>query len=476
MAHSKRLDHMLKNIIKKEIHEILISPKFVLTIVLCTLLVLLSVFTGVSAYRADQEEYQAAISLNKKNVESASSYASLLMNGIKINRPPNVLSSIVKGVSEAVGQAATITDTNDPSLADSKFENSPILSLNGTLDLTFIVKIVLSLLAIVFTYDIIVGEKERGTLKLIISNGIPRDSLLIGKALGGYISLAIAFIFPLLLGLFILLINPRITLSNQDWMRFFLIFFSYFLYLSVFFTLGLFISTISSKTSTSFLFLLFIWVIFVMIIPKASILIAAQIQPIPSVHEITAKKTAYLQQVQDGILKRNQEWGKEHSPKTPEEQKRYQEDFKASLEENQRWAASQLEKYYSELEKDFRYRKRSQERLALNLSRLSPASALMYSTMSLARTGLDEYDRYLESIRAYKSILMNWVIDQDMKNFKFSGTRPKMSLENMPSHAYKPESLSKSFARSLFDIALMFTLIIIFFLGAYLSFRKYDVR
>jgi ABC-type transport system involved in multi-copper enzyme maturation permease subunit len=468
---------MLKDIIKKEIQETIISPKFVFTFLLCTVLILLSVFTGMTAYRAEQKEYSAAIALNKKNLESATTYDTLINQGIKIHRRPQVLSSIVSGVSEAVGRVATVYYTYDPSLVDSKYESSPIFSIFGALDLTFIVKIVLSLLAILFTYDVIVGEKERGTLRLILSNEVPRDRLLVGKVVGGYISLLISLIIPLILGMLILLIYPNISMSGQDWARVLIMFLIFFLYLSVFFTLGLFVSARTNKSSTSFLILLFIWVIFVTVIPKVSILAAAQLNPIPSIHEITAKKDAFFRQVQDGIQKRNLDWGKEH--KTDQDQKKYQEDFKKSLEENLQWATSQIDNYNAALERDYQARKRSQEHLAINLSRISPASALMFSTMSLARTGLDEYDRFLASIRAYKSIFVKWIFAQDMKNFNFTrarGDRASVELADMPQHNFEAESLSKSLARTLPDIGLMLVLIIVFFAGAYVSFLKYDVR
>jgi len=470
---------MLKNIIKKEIQETITSPKFVITFIICTILILLSVFTGISAYRAEQKEYSAAIVLNKKNLESATDYQVLANQGIKINRPPQVLSSIVSGVSEAIGRVATVNYINDPSLFDSKYESNPVFSIFGALDLTFIVRIVLSLFAILFTYDVIVGEKERGTLKLILSNQIPRDRLLMGKVVGGYISLLISLIIPLILGLLILLIYPNISMSGQDWVRLFIMVLIYFLYLSVFFTLGLLVSARTNKSATSFLVLLFIWVIFVTVIPKISILAAAQLDPIPSVHEITAKKDGFLLQTQEEAILRNRQWGKEHSPKTVEEQNRYPEELKKFLDEIRKWASSRVEEYYGALDRDYQLRKRSQEKLAINLSRISPASALMFSTMSLARTGLDEHDRFLASLHSYKSVFSKWVNALLLKNFRFDrvkGDYPPVELTNMPQHKFEPESLGSSLVRTLPDIGLMLVLIIFFFAGAYASFLKYDVR
>ena len=89
---------MLRDIIKKEILETITSPKFVFTFLLCAVLILLSVYTGITNYRAEQKEYTAAVALNKKNLESQPNYQSLAGLGTKINRPPQVLGTIASGV------------------------------------------------------------------------------------------------------------------------------------------------------------------------------------------------------------------------------------------------------------------------------------------------------------------------------------------------------------------------------------------
>lgn len=467
---------MLKDIIKKEILETITSPKFVFTFLLCAVLILLSVYTGITTYRTEQKEYSAAVALNKKNLEGQQSYQALAGLGPKINKPPHVLSTIASGVSEAVGRVASVNIAYDPNLVDSKYESNPVFSVFGALDLTFIVKIVLSLFAILFTYDAIVGEKERGTLKLTLSNRVPRDRLIMGKVIGGYISLLIPLIIPLILSMLILLVYPNVSLTGQDWIRLLLMFLMFFLYLSVFFTLGLLVSARTNKSSTSFLVLLFIWVVFVTIIPKVAVLTASQLNPIPSVHEITAKKDAFLQQIQGGTQKKIMDWAKENAPTASKDAKKYQDDFKKFLEEYQNDVTSQIDANNAALERDYQARKVSQERLAINISRISPASALMFSTMSLARTGLDDHEQFLASLRAYKPSFTRWANARMMKSISFTGEQTKVNLADMPQHKFEPETLSKSLARTLPDFGVMIVLIIVFFAGAYVSFLKYDVR
>lgn len=469
---------MLRDVITKEIQDTIMSPRFVFTFLLCTILILLSIYTGINSYLADQKEYSAAIAFNKKNLESQANYFTLGNLGTKINKKPQVLSTVVTGVEEAVGRVATVNIAYDPSLVDSKYSSNPVFAVFGALDLTFIVKIVLSLFAILFTYDAIVGEKERGTLKLALSNRIPRDILILGKAIGGFISLLIPLIIPMVLGMLVLMIYPNVSLSGGDWGRIGLICMTFLLYLSVFFTLGLFISTRTSRSSTSFLILLFIWVIFVTIIPKAAVMTAAQINPIPSVHEITAQKDAFLQEIQKEAMTTQRQYFKDNPrPEEKEAIAKWNEDIKKWLEEFQKNLLAKIDEKNAAIERDYQVKLKGQQRLAINLSRVSPASALMFSCMSLARTGISEHDRFLNSVKMYKPIFAKWISEKSMRSLNFGeGEQPKPELDDMPQMNFIPERLSDSFKRILPDLVLMIFLIILFFVGAYVSFLRYDVR
>jgi ABC-type transport system involved in multi-copper enzyme maturation permease subunit len=468
---------MLRDIIRKEILDNITSPKFVFTFLLCAVLILLSVYTGVANYGAEKKEYTAAVALNKKNLESQPNYTSLAGIGVKINKPPQPLGTVVNGIEEAVGRVAPVNIAQDPNLVESKYGSNPVFAVFGPLDLMFIVKIVLSLFAILFTYDAIVGEKEKGTLKLALSNDVPRDRLILGKAIGGYISLLMPLLVPLVLSLIILLVAPNLALGGGDWVRLLLIFLMFFLYLSVFFSLGLFVSARTTRSSTSFLVLLFLWVVIVMVIPKAAVITAGQIEPIPSVHEITAKKDAFLQQVQQEAQKGYLDWVKKNPPAKGEDPKVFQDKLKQFLQDYQQEMTSKIDENNAALERDYQLRKGAQQNLAVNLSRISPASALTFGSMTLARTGIDEYDRFLAAVRTYKPIYTKWVNSKLAQSINFqTGEQGKVNIEDMPQFSIAPESLGKSFARTLPDFALMVFMIIVFFVGAYVSFLRYDVR
>ncbi len=468
---------MLRDIIKKEILDTITSPKFVFTFLLCTILILVAVITGVANYGAEQKEYTTAVGLNKKNMESQQNYQSLAGLGVKINKPPQVLGTVVNGVEEAVGRVAPVNIAYDPNLVESKYSSNPVFAVFGPLDLMFIVKIVLSLFAILFTYDAIVGEKEKGTLKLALSNEVPRDRLILGKAIGGFISLLIPLLIPLILSFLILVISPNIAMGGGDWLRLLLIILMFFLYLSVFFSLGLFVSARTSRSSTSFLFLLFAWVVIVMIVPKAAVITAAQIKPIPSVHEVTAQKDAFLQQTQKEGQDRLRDFQKQLAAEANPDQKAVQEKFRTFLEDIQQELTEKIDKNNAAIERDYQTKKLVQQNLAINLSRISPASALSFGSMTLARTGVDEFDRFLASVRAYKPIFTKWINSKFGESINFQTNElARISLDDMPQHSIEPESIGKLIVRTLPDFALMAVMIIVFFVGAYVSFLRYDVR
>ena len=62
------------------------------------------------------------------------------------------------------------------------------------MDWAFIIGYVLSLIALLFTFDSVSGEREQGTLRLMLANSIPRHTVLIGKFLGALISITIPFL------------------------------------------------------------------------------------------------------------------------------------------------------------------------------------------------------------------------------------------------------------------------------------------
>ena len=475
---------MLKHIIRKEILGNITSPKFVFSFILCTVLILISFYTGTANYRSELKQYHAAVALNKEDFENQTTIQNMGASGVTITKPPQILSTIAVGIQDAVGRNARVrVGAVDPRLVSSKYDSNPVFAIFGPLDLALIVKIVLSLFAILFTFDAIAGEKELGTLKLTLSNPVPRDQLILGKTIGSFVSLLVPLAVPLLMGLIVLNMFPDISLSAEDWTRLGLVFLCFLLYLSVFFNLGLFISSRTHRSAGSLFILLFVWVVLIFVIPKAAVMVSRQITPVPSVHEVNAEKNTFMQEIQatEGpkMQKAIGEFWEKNAPKdgaplSPE----VQQEFKDMVEEASKTIRAKINTKNAELTADYQTKRRRQQVLALNLSRISPSSAMTLSTLRLSKTGIEEHERFLNSIKTYKPIFRSWFASKRVQSMDMTQRRQPAPPDfgDMPRHEFTPESLSDSLYSVRYDVCIMVLLNIILFVGAFMSFLRYDVR
>lgn len=139
-----------------------------------------------------------------------------------------------------------------------KYRRNPKLQRFAELDWSFIIGVVMSFVAVLFTFDAICGERERGTLRLVLSNPIPRDILLLGKYLGALVSLGIPLILGFLLNLLIVNMDKSISMNGSDWLKIGTMVIISFTYLSVFICLGLLVSSRLPNSSMSLNVLLFL--------------------------------------------------------------------------------------------------------------------------------------------------------------------------------------------------------------------------
>ncbi|MCH6559806.1 ABC transporter permease subunit, partial [candidate division KSB1 bacterium] len=180
---------MFKLLIEKELKEIIGSAKFAITFGVCAVLILLTFYVGAKNYQISSQRYEAAKAENLRQLEGLTDW--LMVNSHRIFLPPKPLEALVTGVSNDIGRTIEMAGRGELTANDSRFGDDPIFAVFRFLDLDFVFQIVLSLFAILFAYDAINGEKERGTLRLSFANAIPRDKYILGKVVGSFLALAV---------------------------------------------------------------------------------------------------------------------------------------------------------------------------------------------------------------------------------------------------------------------------------------------
>jgi len=483
---------MLRTVILKEIRDSVSTLKFALTFLVVVVLVISGLVLGSKNYLEQRGEINRQRQLNQKMLESQFDWLNAGWAGVIESKKPFVLTTVDNGIDNSLGRLAYVDTLDDARLDESRNLVSPILAVFGEVDLTFVVKIILSLFVILLTYDALSGEKERGTLKLALANNIPRYKILLGKILGGFTVIAFSFLLPLLIGLAFMMgfYNEVLADFTPDaWWRLLIIIAAYLLYLAVFFSLGIFVSSLSHRSSTSFVVLLVIWVLFVTIIPRISLATSERIKPYESYtalqtkayKEVSEKRAAVMDEFLPKFIQiRNRSMrqafmggGGQQEPST--EISEMMTDFWRQLGDTQREVMDYYDRQYDR-------QQRSQIELAESMARfLSPTSAMSFAVQSLAGSGWARQREYIDQLRKFRIDFMNYVFEKaeavEYQSMWDMMDKQKLDVDiGRVSFEFREETLGTVFSRAMIDMAVLALMSIVFFAASFVAFIRYDVR
>jgi len=473
---------MIWTIIKKELSMNLFSFRFVLIFLLCCTLILVSAYTMRGKYEESMEEYVAAVAMHKEVLEEPKSWPAMeraSVSGYTLDKPPTSLSVVVEGIEGAAGNYSTINILSAPKL-EGGAGGDPMFAYFGTMDIMYIVRVVLSLVAILLTYDALSGEREQGTLKLALSNSVPRATVLLAKCVGGYITLLLPFLVPLLIGLLILTTSGSINFSGVDWARLGLILLASLLYIGVFLMLGLMVSSRTKRSSTALMVLLFVWVVIVLATPKVSMIVAGKMHDVPSVQEIQAvKDSIHTQMEAEWREKEDDFWGENRAKlRNPAIKKAVMDEYNKMREE----AYTNINTEKKKIDIEYKIQKAAQFQLAARISRISPASVYTYASTTLARTGFDRQMRFLTAARTYQEGFVRY--HNDLRTKMITRARVDQEaidnmtfeLDKLPALDFQEASFSDSWNSAIVDLLILFLLFACLFMIAYLGFMRSDIR
>lgn len=485
---------MIVQFVRKEMLEMLFGPKFLITFLISLVLVLSSVYSGFGQYSSECGWFVKAKASNVERMENLGSYGNLKDEGTKALRPPGKLGIFVKGVEGTIGRAALITGSADLSLGDSRNSLNPIFSVFGDLDLAFTVKFILSLFALLFSYNAISGECERGTLQQVFSNRVGRASFIIGKSVGGLLTLLITLLVPLLLALLMLMFN--LSFTGEEWVRICLMTLGFHIYLAIFYMLGMLMSAVTRSSPVSFLLCLFIWVLAVVVLPKAAVSMAEQVSPAPSIEHVEARRAA-LRRVFYGDLEGRLE-------------RAVLDAYNRNLSYEERDAArdqayAESHELIAEEERkvldDYRRRQVRLLRTAETYARVSPASCLTFALNRICTTDTDLRERFSSALMRYRDRFIVFVDrlrsenpdladggvstrvhrEEDENGNQLTSVQVEaptsiIDVSGMPDFHMPAVSLGDTVGSVIPDLAIMFIEMLLFFTAAVAAFLRYDVR
>lgn len=489
---------MFRLLIEKELKNIIQSPKFVATFVTYSLLIILSISIGINEYKNAVNQYNTAKNLNEQEMKQSRSWRGL---NSKIYRVPDPMIIFSSGVNFDIGRYGTVSNFSDVKLDHSAYSDDPIYAVFRYLDFTFIVTIVFSLFAILFTYNSINGEREGGTLRLVFSNSIPRSTFIGAKFLGSWIGLVVPIMIPVLIGL-LLIVFAGVPLTGAHWIKIAILISLSILYLTFFNALGIFISSVTNYSSHSFLILLVLWIAFVFIIPRAGIITASQIVNVPSSAEIESQKDAYSKSKwnkhYDELSSLWQSRNNEMKGMTAAQREAYQdENSYAWLEEEDKLRKNvekEIADYSVKLNDELRNKQLVAENIALVISRFSPVSSYQLASLNLAGTNTDLKRRNENNIQEYKKNFLDYTAKKQKESGNQAGmfrisidsetgvkistgrNEGSLNISEVPKYVEPSYSLSHSLGAAIIDFGLLILFSLVTYAAAFFVFLRYDLR
>jgi ABC-2 type transport system permease protein len=481
---------MLRTIVRKELLENILGYRFPLFFLICAVLILTSLYVHQIEYGKRVRDHSEQIRLAGEELAAARAvdlhFGRIPLRGFL---PPSPMAVFAAGFETTLPKFYDF-HAEGPKPGDTSVAEGSVLSVFGPLDFLFIVQMVASLIVLLFASDMIAGEKEMGTLRVVLANSAPRHSILWGKFVGGFASVWLPFLIVFLMGAILLGLLAFPLGQGGVPLRLLLVFLASTLFLLTYFALGLLVSASSSRSRTALVAILLVWILLQVALPRLSDMIAAVVHPVPTETVVSMQKSVVVKTVDNETAR---ELGRRYealfgrgtpysTAPEPADKRPEWEAFKSDLEGR---AAERKAAQLREIEGGYQREKARQRKIAMNLSLISPSAAFTRLLSDLCGTGEIDRGRYLEAVRAHQQILDAALFSHVHRTtviMPSGGTASGSSIDklvdpkSLPAFTFARAGLSEVLAGNWGSlISLAFWLVAPFAL-AYVRFINYDVR
>ena len=417
----------MKSVFRKEVLENLTTYRFVVLTGLLLVLMVVSLIVSYGDYHLRMENYNV---LKPGGSESG-----------KIILAPEPLSIFAKGLDANLGRLYRLSALGIE-VHSSQQSTNRLFSLFTVPDMLFVIRVLLACIAVLFSFDAISGEKEQGTLKLMLASGARRAEILSAKLLGRFVLVFVPFAILFLGGAVIVSLLPDVTAGPRFWGGIALMGAASAVYVMTWIALGAFVSALVERSAIAMVIGLAFWVTFVFVIPNMGVTVAQSVRDIPPTDRVEMEnRLAAVQSIYE-TLQRARQTGD-------------QRDFGRIMTRIREANSHQFEQYMPKLN--------DLTALTKGVVRLSPAGALELFMTEIAGTGLSEDLRFKNAVWLY--------ID---RNFSRLGGVDKNPVDPF---RFEPRSAGDIFSDTVFvDCCVLIVFCAGFFVLALWRFMRYDSR
>lgn len=468
---------MLLEILKREIRDHLMSLRLILTFSLVLILMGANAFMFDAEYKRQLGDYNLEVNRNIEEFAKAVSSPAPLFTAFsyarqRIHRRPNPADFIAEGHDRDLPNSFSVNAFKFEGPAYT-LRSNPILWKFDSLDWAFIVAVILSFAAIVLVYDSINGEKDRGTLRLVMSNSVPREQILLGKYFASVIVLVMPLIAGMLLNLAILTVGGSIRLNWDLAAKVGATLVLCILYLSFFALLGLFLSARMRQPVAGLVTGLLIWVTAVIVIPAAGNLLARGLVKLPSRDQVLEEANRVAGEAIDNYNRARphpDNWIMSGNWSPGEPLLRALEVDRAYIRSVQAYENLQMEQVV----------------LGQKIARVSPTALFSETLEGLTETGVFHYRNFLEAARRYRETLGEYVsqkfpFDKGAPLFKDENAlrvleQMRLDFASVPKFEDRFAAAADTTGQAVNKAGILALMNLVLFAASYVSFLRYDVR
>ncbi|MCG9132993.1 ABC transporter permease subunit [Candidatus Poribacteria bacterium] len=497
-------------LIRRELLDNLMTFRFAAAVFIMLLLVVSNTVVLIKDYERRLADYNTAVKTHHQQLQEKKTYSA---GRLHVDRPPNPLSIFNIGMDKQLGNQVEVYFGFVPTLWDAKMHGSdnPIMNIFSSIDIAFIFKVVLSLLALIFAYDTLAGEREQGTLRLVLTHPVRRGHILFAKYMSAMVCLLVPLLMSVLLAVILLTTSTSISLSTDDFLRMAGFILTTIVYLSVFYLIGMLISALTRRTGTALMLSMFVWGFWVLIYPN---MILASILPQPTVEARASSTFNQIEQLWEEFEREQEQYLKNDA--VPGEdpgfgigwvggsmnrlnkdaatlQYYYKKGFNITeIDERSEPQMPHIQNYYQFLvpltidiaDRTWRIRKPALEKIYVRpalidriLLKVSPIG--MYDTATQAWVGTDllGIQDFFSAARQYRKTVIDFFYDKNAFASRqwIAADKGAADWSTLPQFSFQRSGIRINATRALPDIFLLLMTNIVLFIIIFLIFIKTEV-
>jgi len=463
----------MKNIILHEIQQFLFGMRFPIALVIAVVMFAASAFNYIGEYGEASKKYYELLSNQETQLrDQAKNASNVAIRGRSYQLPPRSSGFISDCGEMVMPNSLTYNAYYQIGFEVDYRKSNPYVMPTNRINWGFVMLVLFSFLAIIFSFDAISGEKEQRTLALCLSNPVKRGHILAGKFIAVNAILITIALVGMLLALVILTLSPAVHITNGTFLEIGL-----FLLFVVFFTgsmtaVGMFTSVMSRNSNISLLLSVSLWLMFLIAIPNFAQTIGLKLYTVENNNVLWSKIWEKRKEIEAGFP--DGKWSSSsNDPFMPKHEIRA--NMMMAFAKNE---ADFLAEHRAEL---FRQTEKTRQ-----WTWVSPLAVFEYGTEALLDGGYLRLRKNFADLQNFKIQYGQWFRELDAKDDKsphwynpsedYSTTKQPVSYDEIPQYIERSTTIGERISETMKYLAVMLAYMGVMFLAAVVRFSRYDAR